>query len=97
VRGRPPDVLTLTTTRLHGRCPGRPLTVEWEPCSCAPAREATADGRDMGHLVISCGNCHDELRSTTCYEPLHDIRHRQAGPWLASQGRCPLPRLHAGE
>jgi hypothetical protein len=32
-----------------------------------------------GHLVISCGNRHDELRSTTFYEPPHDIRHRHAG------------------
>jgi hypothetical protein len=32
----------------------------------------------MGHLVITCGRCHHELRSTTFYEPLHDIRHRQA-------------------
>jgi hypothetical protein len=34
----------------------------------------------MGHLLISCGSCHDELWSTTFYEPPHDIRHRQAGP-----------------
>ena len=35
----------------------------------------------MGHLLISCGRCHDQLRSTTFYEPPHDIRHRRAGPW----------------
>ena len=23
----------------------------------------------MGHLLISCGRCHDEVRSTTFYEP----------------------------
>jgi len=23
----------------------------------------------MGHLLISCGSCHDELRRTTFYEP----------------------------
>jgi hypothetical protein len=34
----------------------------------------------MGHLLISCGSCHDELISTTFYEPPHDIRHCQAGP-----------------
>ena len=34
----------------------------------------------MGHVLISCGSCHDELRSTTFYEPPHDIRHRQIGP-----------------
>jgi hypothetical protein len=43
-----------------------------------------AEGRGMGDLLISCGSCHDELRRTTFYEPPHDIRHRQAGPWLVS-------------
>ena len=38
----------------------------------------------MGHLLISCGSCHDELWSTTFYEPPHDITHRQAGPFPAS-------------
>ena len=33
----------------------------------------------MGHLLISCGSCHDELRTTTPYEPPHDITHQQAG------------------
>jgi hypothetical protein len=32
----------------------------------------------MGHLLISCGSYHNELRSTTFYEPPHNIRHRQA-------------------
>ena len=35
----------------------------------------------MGHLLISCGSCHDELRTTTFYKPPHDIRHRRTGPW----------------
>ncbi len=26
----------------------------------------------MGHLLISCGSCQDELPSTTFYEPPHD-------------------------
>ena len=47
-------------------------------------REAVAEGRSMGYLLISCGSCHDELRRTTFYEPPHDIKHRQAGPWLVS-------------
>jgi len=38
----------------------------------------------MGHLPIFCASCHDKLRSTTFYEPPHDIRHRQAGRWLVS-------------
>ena len=68
----------------HSLTPGRPQTIGWKPCVCTPAREAARDGRGMGHLLISCGSCHDELRSTTFYEPPHDIRHRQAGPWLVS-------------
>jgi len=42
---------------------------------------AAAEGRGMDHLLISCGSCHDDLRSPTFYEAPHDIRHRQAGPW----------------
>ena len=38
------------------------------------------DGRGTGHLWISRGSCHDQLRSTTFYKPL-DITHRQVGPW----------------
>ena len=64
----------------HSLAPGRPQTVG-KPCICTPAWEAAAEGRGMGHLLISCGCCHDELRSTTCYEPPHDVTHRQAGPW----------------
>jgi hypothetical protein len=33
----------------------------------------------MGHLLIPCGSCHDELRITTFYEPPHDITHHRAG------------------
>jgi hypothetical protein len=40
----------------------------------------------MGHLLISCGSFHDELRSTKFYVPPHDIRHRQAGPWRVALG-----------
>jgi hypothetical protein len=65
----------------HSLVRGRRQTVGWKPCICTPAREAADDGRGMGHLWISCGSCHDLQRSTTFYEPPHDIRHRQAGPW----------------
>ena len=44
--------------------------------------EGAAEGRGTGHLLISCGSCHDELRTKTFYEPPHDIKCRQAGPWL---------------
>jgi hypothetical protein len=39
----------------------------------------------MGHLLISCASCHDELRRAKFDEPLYDIRHHQAGPWLVSR------------
>ena len=42
----------------------------------------------MGHLLTSCGSCHNEPRCTTFYEPPHDIRHRQAGPGLVSNNSC---------
>ena len=38
----------------------------------------------MGHLLISCGSCHDNLRSTMFYESPHDLTDCQAGP-----GHCP--------
>jgi len=38
----------------------------------------------MGHLLISCGSGHGQLQSTTNYEPPHNIRNHQAGPWLMS-------------
>jgi hypothetical protein len=42
---------------------------------------SSCGGPGMGHLLISCGSCHDELRTTTFYKPPHDIRHRRTGPW----------------
>ena len=31
--------------------------------------------------ISTCGSSHGELRSTTFYEPPHDITQCQAGPW----------------
>jgi hypothetical protein len=48
----------------------------------------------MGHLLISCGSRHDELQSTTFYEPPHDIKHRRSGAgglWLVAAARLALP------
>jgi hypothetical protein len=64
----------------HSLARGRPQTVSWKPCLCTPAREAAEEGRGMGHLMVWCGSCHDELMSTTFYEPPHDIRYRQIVP-----------------
>jgi hypothetical protein len=58
--------------------------VGWKPCICTAAREGAERGRGMGHLWVSCKTCHEELWSTTFYEPPHDIKHHQPGPWLAS-------------
>ena len=33
----------------------------------------------MGHLLISCGNGHDQMQSTTFSGPPHYITHHQAG------------------
>lgn len=65
----------------HSLARGRPQSVGWKPCICTPAREAAGEGRGMGHLLISCGLCHEEHRQSTYYEPPHDIRHREPGPW----------------
>jgi hypothetical protein len=31
----------------------------------------------MGHAMITCTACHDQLRQTTFYEPAHDKRARR--------------------
>lgn len=68
----------------HSPAPGQAADGRMETLHRAPAREAAAEGRGIGHLLICCGSWDDELRRTTFYEPPHDIRHRQAGPWLVS-------------
>jgi hypothetical protein len=70
------------------RCPfGHPLwpgqaRVGWKPCICAAAQEGAERGRGMGHLLVTCQTCHAQRRDATFYEPPHDIRCLQAGPWL---------------
>ena len=65
----------------HRLWPGQ-ARVGWKPCICAAAREGAERGRGMGHLLVSCQTCHAQLQDATFYEPPHDIRCRQAGPWL---------------
>lgn len=55
--------------------------VGWKPCICAAAREADERGRGMGHLMVSCNTCHDQLWQTRFYQPPHDINHHEPGPW----------------
>ena len=69
------------------RCPfghsvalGMPQRVGWQPCLCAPAREAAGRGRGMGHLWVWCEACHGEGRDAVFYEPPHDIAFRDPGP-----------------
>jgi hypothetical protein len=67
--------------------------VGWKPCISAPAREAAEGGRGMGQLVVFCNTRHDQLWQTTFYQPPHDIKHHQPGPWtpawpLAARARA---------
>jgi hypothetical protein len=41
----------------------------------------------MGRDGQWSGRCHDELWSSTFYEPPHDITHRQASPWQVALAR----------
>jgi len=60
----------------HSLWPGM-AQVSWQPCLCAPARERA----EWGHLRVLCNACHDQLLQTTFYQPPHDIKHHQPGPW----------------
>lgn len=46
--------------------------VGWKPCICTAAREAAERGRGMGHLLVFCNTCHDQLWQTTFYQPPHE-------------------------
>jgi hypothetical protein len=65
----------------HRLWPGR-AQASWKPCICAPAREAAARGPGMGHAMITCCACHDQLRQTTFYEPAHDSGHDPLTGWV---------------
>jgi hypothetical protein len=67
----------------HQLWPGK-AQVSWKPCICGPAREAAARGRGMGHVMITCTACHDQLRQTTFYEPAHDSGHRSLTGWVTA-------------
>jgi hypothetical protein len=67
----------------HQLWPGK-AQVSWKPCICAPAREAAARGRGMGHVMVTCRACHDHLRQTTFYEPAHDTGHDPLTGWVTA-------------
>ena len=57
--------------------------MSWTPCICEPAREAAGRGRGMGHVQVACNSCHDQLRQTVFFEPLHDSGHQPLTGWAA--------------
>jgi hypothetical protein len=59
-------------------------TGELEAVHRTPAREAAARGRGMGHAMITCTACHDQLRQTTFYEPAHDSGHDPLTGWVTA-------------
>jgi hypothetical protein len=65
----------------HSLARGMPQRVGWMPCLCAPALEAAGEGRGAGHLWVLCVACHEDNRESVFYEPPHDIRYREPGPW----------------
>jgi hypothetical protein len=67
----------------HQLWPGE-AQVSWKPCICGPAREAAARGRGMGHAMVTCTGCHDQLRQTTFYEPAHDSGHDALTGWVTA-------------
>ena len=70
----------------HNLWPGK-AQVSWKPCICGPAQEAAERGRGMGHAVITCNACHDQLRQTTFYEPAHDRGHHPLTGWATPDPR----------
>jgi hypothetical protein len=60
------------------------LLLSWKPCICVPAREAAERGRGMGHVMVTCNACHDQLRQTTFYEPAHDSGHDPLTGWVTA-------------
>jgi hypothetical protein len=63
----------------HSLWPGR-AQVSWQPCLLRPGMGTIR----MGHLRVICKTCDDQFWRTTFYEPPHDIKHHQAGPWRAN-------------
>jgi hypothetical protein len=54
------------------------------PCICEPAREAAQRGRGMGHMTLWCGRCNRDRRTTTFYEPPHQVgQERPLSGWVS--------------
>ena len=62
----------------------RMVQMSWKPCICAPTRDAAARGLGMGHALVTCTACHDQLRQTTFYEPAHDSGHDPLTGWVTA-------------
>ncbi len=76
----------------HDLWPGK-ARVSWKPCICAPAQEAAGRGWGMGHLMVTCNACHDQLRQTVFYEPAHDSGHQPFTGWVTAPDPRPLARI----
>lgn len=50
--------------------------LSWTPCICGPAREAAEAGRGMGHHIVICNQCHEELWHSRYFEPPRDVSQR---------------------
>ena len=72
----------------HRLWPGK-AQVSWQPCICAPAREAAGRRRGMGHFRVTCNRCHDQFRQTVFYEPPHDSGHRSLTGWVTGPDSQP--------
>jgi hypothetical protein len=57
---------------------------ELEAVHLRVGREAAARGRGMGHAMVTCTACHDQLRQTTFYEPAHDRGHNPLTGWVTA-------------
>ena len=75
----------------HQLWPGK-AQVSWKPCPCEPAREAAGRGRGMGHVLVACNSCHDDLRQTVFFEPPHHSGHQPLAGWVTGPGPQPWPR-----
>ena len=47
-----------------------------------PPWMAAERGRGMGHAMVTCDACHDQLRQATFYEPARDCGHDPLTGWV---------------
>ena len=47
----------------------------------------------MGHAMVTCTACHDQLRQTAFYEPAHDSGHDPLTGWVTAANPRSLERV----